>query len=81
MWRLLRSGIGAVGLGDKRAASSSIYRRAADPARVVRAALRGFDQDQMTIVPGARNRLLAQGYRFTPRKQMARLSGRMLAPH
>lgn len=69
------------GLGDERAESSSIYRRAADPAQVVRAALRGFDRDQMTIIPGARNRLLAQGYRFTPRKQMARLSGRMLAPH
>jgi short-subunit dehydrogenase len=69
------------GLGDERAASSSIYRRAADPAQVVQAALRGFDRDEMTIVPGARNRLLAQGYRFTPRKQMARLSGRMLAPH
>jgi hypothetical protein len=46
------------GLGDERAASSSIYRRAANPARVVRAALCGFDQDQMTIIPGARNRLL-----------------------
>jgi short-subunit dehydrogenase len=69
------------GLGDERAASSNIYRRAADPAGVVRAALRGFDRDQMTVIPGARNRLLAQGYRFTPRRQMVRLSGRMLAPH
>src|SRR5215831_5299477 len=67
-------------LGDQAAASSSIYRRTADPADVVRAGLRGFDDDAMTIVPGLRTRLLAQGHRFLPRTVMARMAGRMLAP-
>jgi short-subunit dehydrogenase len=67
-------------LGDQRAASSIIYRRTADPASVVQAGLRGLDHDAMTIIPGLRNRVLAQGHRFLPRPVMARLAGRMLAP-
>jgi short-subunit dehydrogenase len=47
---------------------------------VVRAALRGFDRDAMTVVPGLRTRLLSQGYRFMPRSAMVRMAGRMLAP-
>jgi short-subunit dehydrogenase len=68
------------GLGDQRAASSIIYRRTADPASVVRAGLRGLDHDAMTVIPGLRTRVLAQGHRFLPRPVMARLAGRMLAP-
>ena len=68
------------GLGDPAATSSTIYRRTADPAEVVRAGLRGFDHDAMTIVPGLRTRLRAQGHRFLPRTVMARMTGRMLAP-
>jgi short-subunit dehydrogenase len=41
-------------LGDERAATSSTYRHAADPAAVVRAGLRGLDQDAMTVIPGVR---------------------------
>jgi uncharacterized protein len=67
-------------LGDPAATSSAIYRRTADPADVVRAALRGFDHDKMTVIPGARTRLLAQGHRFLPRTVMARLAGKALAP-
>src|SRR5215831_1149533 len=67
-------------LGDPAASSSTIYKRTADPADVVRAALRGFDHDAMTIVPGLRTRLLAQGHRFLPRRVMTRMTGRMLAP-
>jgi uncharacterized protein len=67
-------------LGDETATSSSIYRRTASAAEVVRAGLRGFDHDAMTVVPGLRTRLLSQGYRFMPRTTMARMTGRMLAP-
>ena len=68
------------GLGDEAATSSIIYKRTADPADVVRAGLRGFDHDAMTIIPGLRTRVLAQGYRFLPRTVMARMTGKMLAP-
>ena len=67
-------------LGDEAATSSIIYKRTADPADVVRAGLRGFDHDAMTIIPGLRTRVLAQGYRFLPRTVMARMTGKMLAP-
>jgi short-subunit dehydrogenase len=67
-------------LGDQAATSSIIYRRTADPADVVRAGLRGFDHDRMTVIPGLRTRLLAQGHRFLPRTVMARIAGKMLAP-
>lgn len=68
------------GLGDQSATSSIIYRRTADPADVVRAGLRGFDHDAMTVIPGLRTRFLAEGHRFFPRTVMARMTGRMLAP-
>ena len=67
-------------LGDQAAASSIIYRRTADPADVVRAGLRGFDHDAMTITPGLRTRVRAQGHRFLPRTVMVRMTGKMLAP-
>jgi short-subunit dehydrogenase len=70
-----------VGLGDQAAISSIIYRRTARPADVVQACLRGFDHDAMTVIPGLRSRFLAQGHRFFPRTVMARMAGRMLAPH
>src|SRR5215468_1081882 len=67
-------------LGDQAAASSSIYRRTASPPDIVKAGLRGFDRDAMTVIPGLRTRLLAQGHRFLPRTVMARMTGKMLAP-
>jgi short-subunit dehydrogenase len=67
-------------LGDQNATTSVIYRRMADPANVVKAALRGFDHDAMTVIPGLRTRFLAQGHRFFPRTLMARMAGKMLAP-
>ena len=67
-------------LGDQDATTSVIYRRMADPADVVKAALRGFDRDTMTVIPGLRTSFLAQGYRFFPRTAMARMTGKMLAP-
>jgi short-subunit dehydrogenase len=70
----------AAGLGNQTATSSIIYRRTASPADVVRACLRGFDHDTMTVIPGLRTRFLAQGHRFFPRTVMTRMAGRMLAP-
>jgi short-subunit dehydrogenase len=67
-------------LGNQNATTSVIYRRMADPADVVKAALRGLDRDAMTVIPGLRTRFLAQGYRFFPRTLMARMTGKMLAP-
>ena len=46
----------------------------------MRAGLRGFDHEAMTVIPGLRNRLLAQGHRFLPRPVMARITRRMLLP-
>src|SRR6516165_4467050 len=66
-------------LGDQ-AATSIIYRHTADPADIVKAGLRGFDRDAMTVIPGLRTRMLAQGHRFLPRTVMARMTGKMLAP-
>src|SRR6516162_2794587 len=66
-------------LGDQAATTSTIYRRTADPADIVRAGLRGFDRDAMTVIPGLRTRLLAQGHRFLPRTVMVRMTGKMLA--
>ena len=66
-------------LGDQ-ATTSRIYRRTADPADIVKAGLRGFDHNAMTIIPGLRTRLMAQGHRFFPRTVMARMTGKMLAP-
>jgi short-subunit dehydrogenase len=68
------------GLGDQAAATSSVYRHGTEPGGIVRAALRGFDRDAMTVIPGLRTRFLAQGYRFLPRTVMVRMTGRMLAP-
>jgi short-subunit dehydrogenase len=67
-------------LGNQNATTSVIYRRMADPADVVKAALRGFDRDTMTVIPGLRTSFLAQSYRFFPRTVVARMTGKMLAP-
>jgi short-subunit dehydrogenase len=67
-------------LGDQAATSSIIYRHTASPADIVEAGLRGFDHDAMTVIPGLRTRLMAQGHRFFPRTAMARMTGKMLAP-
>ena len=67
-------------LGDQDATSSILYRRTATAADVVRAGLRGFDHDAMTVIPGLRTRFLAQGHRFFPRTVMARTTGQMLKP-
>ncbi len=48
------------------ATSSIICRRTASPADVVRACLRDFDHDAMTVIPGLRTRLLARGTGSSP---------------
>jgi short-subunit dehydrogenase len=68
------------GLGDQSATSSRIYQRAAEPADIVSAGLRGFDRDAMTVIPGLRTLFMAQGHRFVSRTMLVRMAGRMLAP-
>ncbi len=46
----------------------------------MRAGLRGFGHDGMTVIPKLHTRFLAQSHRFVPRTVMARMAGRMLAP-
>ncbi len=45
----------------QRATSSIIYRAPPTRPTFVRADLRGFDHDAMTVIPGPRTRVLAQG--------------------
>jgi short-subunit dehydrogenase len=68
------------GLGDERAAHTTIYSRLDRAERVVAVALRAFDRDRGTVVPGLRNALLASAPRFAPRAVTARISGRLLRP-
>lgn len=47
----------------------------ADSASVVRAGLAGLDRNQAVVVPGALNKLGAQGHRFLPRALLRRVAG------
>ncbi|MBC8092822.1 MAG: SDR family oxidoreductase [Pseudonocardia sp.] len=48
------------------------------PDQVVTTALDALDRSTPTVVSGTRNSLLARGYRFIPRRVMARFSGQMV---
>jgi short-subunit dehydrogenase len=50
---------------------------AADAPSVVRAGLKGLDRNRAIVIPGARNRALAQSYRFMPRAAMRRIIARI----
>ena len=52
-------------------------RLAADAPGVVRAGLKGLDRNRAIVIPGGRNRLLAQGSRFLPRAAMRRVMARI----
>ena len=62
-------------------ATSSIYRAPPTRPTFVRADLRGFDHDAMTVIPGPRTRVLApKAHRFLPAQSWPRMAGEMLAP-
>ncbi|HEY0814763.1 MAG TPA: hypothetical protein VGE11_15920 [Pseudonocardia sp.] len=48
------------------------------PDQVVNAALDALDRSTPTVVSGTRNSVIALGYRFIPRRVMARFSGRIV---
>jgi short-subunit dehydrogenase len=50
---------------------------AVDAPGVVRAGLRGLDRNQAIVIPGLRNKALAQGHRFVPRALMRRVIARL----
>jgi len=50
---------------------------ATDAPSVVRAGLRGLDRNQAIVIPGLRNKAMAQSYRFVPRALMRRVIARI----
>jgi short-subunit dehydrogenase len=54
-----------------------LRRLAADAPGVVRLGLRGLDRNQAVVVPGIRNKALAQGHRVLPRGLMRRVMARI----
>jgi uncharacterized protein len=59
---------------------TAIYRRLAAAEPVVAAGLRALDRGHAVVVPGLRNRVMAEGGRLTPGWLSALVSGRMLRP-
>jgi len=61
-------------------AHTAIYRRLADPEPVIEAGLRALHKGSAVVVPGLRNRLLAESGRFMPHEWITRVSARLLSP-
>jgi short-subunit dehydrogenase/uncharacterized protein YndB with AHSA1/START domain len=61
-------------------AHTAIYRRLADPEPVIEAGLRGLDNGRAVVIPGVRNRVIAESGRFMPREWLALVSARLLGP-
>jgi short-subunit dehydrogenase len=59
---------------------TAVYRRLAAPEPVVAAGLRALDRGRAVVVPGLRNRVMAEGGRLTPGWLSALIGGRMLRP-
>lgn len=59
---------------------TAIYRRLAAPEPVVAAGLRGLDRGRAVVVPGLRNKAMANSGRFTPSWLNALISARLLRP-
>jgi hypothetical protein len=59
---------------------TAIYRRLAEPEPVIEAGLRALDKGRAVVIPGVRNRAIAEGGRFLPREWLTRVSARLLRP-
>ena len=59
---------------------TAIYRRLADPMPVIEAGLRALDKGRAVVIPGVRNKVIADGGRFMPREWLTRVSARLLRP-
>src|SRR5262249_53024080 len=57
-----------------------IYRRLAEPEPVIEAGLRALENGQAVVIPGLRNKLIAESGRFMPREWLTLVSGRWLKP-
>jgi short-subunit dehydrogenase/uncharacterized protein YndB with AHSA1/START domain len=55
-----------------------IYRKLADPEPVIDAGLRALDKGQAVVIPGLRNRLVAESVRLMPREWMTLITARLL---
>ena len=59
---------------------TAIYRRLADPDPVIDAGLRALDKGRAVVIPGVRNRLIAESGRLMPREWLTRVTARLLRP-
>ena len=59
---------------------TAIYRRLADPEPVIEAGLRALDEGRAVVIPGLRNKLVAESGRFMRREWLTRVSARLLRP-
>ncbi len=59
---------------------TAIYRRLADPEPVIDAGLRALDKGKAVVIPGVRNKVIANSGRFMPHEWLTRVSARLLRP-
>ncbi len=59
-------------------AHTAIYRRLADPEPVIEAGLRALDKGRAVVIPGLRNRVIAESGRLMPREWLALVTARLL---
>jgi short-subunit dehydrogenase/uncharacterized protein YndB with AHSA1/START domain len=59
---------------------TAIYRWLAEPEPVIEAGLRALDKGRAVVIPGVRNRLIAESGRFMPREWLTWVSARLLRP-
>ena len=57
---------------------AAIYSRLADPEPVIDAGLRALEKGRAVVIPGLRNRLLAESSRFMPREWFTLITARLL---
>ena len=60
--------------------NTAIYSRLAEPEPVIEAGLRALDNGRAVVIPGVRNRLMAESGRLMPREWLTRFSARLLRP-
>jgi short-subunit dehydrogenase/uncharacterized protein YndB with AHSA1/START domain len=57
---------------------TAIYRRLAEPEPVIDAGLRALDKGRAVVIPGLRNRLVAESGRLMPREWLTLITARLL---
>jgi short-subunit dehydrogenase len=59
---------------------TAIYRRLSDPEPVIDAGLKALDKGKSVVIPGVRNKVIANSGRFMPHEWLTRVSARLLRP-